>query len=103
MLVLALGVANPLTRLGAALFDLTVARDRFVRPGLATRVVGRPLYYTGQCSSRSPRALRRGVALPRGDAACAAPNSSCAAASYTARSASEKQQNTRRSRPRCRA
>jgi uncharacterized membrane protein YhhN len=51
MLVLALGVASPLARAGAALFylsDLTVARDRFVRPGLANRVVGLPLYYAGQ-------------------------------------------------------
>jgi uncharacterized membrane protein YhhN len=51
MLVLALGVTNPLVRLGAALFyvsDLSVARDRFVRPGLENRVVGLPLYYAGQ-------------------------------------------------------
>jgi len=61
MLVLALGVANPLVRLGAALFyvsDLTVARDRFVRPGLANRLVGLPLYYAGQVllalSTRAP-------------------------------------------------
>jgi uncharacterized membrane protein YhhN len=51
MLFLALGVANPLVRAGAALFyvsDLTVARDRFVRPGFENRVVGLPLYYAGQ-------------------------------------------------------
>lgn len=51
MLVLAMGVHHPWTRLGAALFyvsDLTVARDRFVRPGLVNRIIGLPLYYAGQ-------------------------------------------------------
>lgn len=51
MLLLALGVASPLVRWGALLFylsDLAVARDRFVRPGFANRVVGLPLYYAGQ-------------------------------------------------------
>lgn len=61
MLLLALGVGSPLARLGAALFylsDLTVARDRFVRPGLANRLAGLPLYYAGQVllalSTRQP-------------------------------------------------
>jgi hypothetical protein len=38
-------------RLGALLFaasDLAVARDQFVRPGLANRMVGLPLYYAAQ-------------------------------------------------------
>jgi uncharacterized membrane protein YhhN len=51
MLLLALGVADPLVRWGAALFylsDLTVARDRFVRQAFANRLVGLPLYYSGQ-------------------------------------------------------
>jgi uncharacterized membrane protein YhhN len=51
MLWLALGVARPEVRAGAILFylsDLLVARDRFVRPGIANRVVGLPLYYAGQ-------------------------------------------------------
>lgn len=51
MLWLALGVDRPEIRAGAALFyasDLLVARDRFVRPGLANRIVGLPLYYAGQ-------------------------------------------------------
>jgi uncharacterized membrane protein YhhN len=51
MLWLALGVGRPLVRAGALLFylsDLLVARDRFVRPGFANRVVGLPLYYAGQ-------------------------------------------------------
>ena len=51
MLWLALGVDRPEIRAGAALFyasDLLVARDRFVRPGLANRVVGLPLYYAAQ-------------------------------------------------------
>jgi uncharacterized membrane protein YhhN len=51
MLLVALGVASPLVRWGALLFylsDLTVARDRFVRPGLANRIVGLPLYYAAQ-------------------------------------------------------
>lgn len=51
MLWLALGVARTEVRLGAALFylsDLFVARDRFVRPAAANRVVGLPLYYAGQ-------------------------------------------------------
>ena len=30
------------------LSDLTVARDRFVQPGFANRLVGLPLYYAGQ-------------------------------------------------------
>jgi len=51
MLWLGLGVDRLEVRLGALLFylsDLLVARDRFVRPGLANRVVGLPLYYAGQ-------------------------------------------------------
>jgi uncharacterized membrane protein YhhN len=51
MLWLALGVARPEIRAGAALFyasDLLVARDRFVRPGFANRLVGLPLYYAAQ-------------------------------------------------------
>jgi uncharacterized membrane protein YhhN len=51
MLWLALGVARPEVRAGALLFyasDLLVARDRFVKPGIANRLVGLPLYYTGQ-------------------------------------------------------
>lgn len=51
MLLLALGVASPLARLGALLFylsDLTVARDRFVKRQYANRLVGLPLYYAGQ-------------------------------------------------------
>jgi len=51
MLLLALGVGQPLVRVGAALFyvsDLTVARDRFVAPGVANRVIGLPLYYAAQ-------------------------------------------------------
>ena len=51
MLLLALGVQSSLVRWGALLFylsDLTVARDRFVAPGLGNRVVGLPLYYCGQ-------------------------------------------------------
>ncbi len=51
MLLLALGVASPLVRIGAALFylsDLTVARDRFVKRQFANRLVGLPLYYAGQ-------------------------------------------------------
>lgn len=51
MLWLAQGVDRPEVRLGAILFaasDLCVARDRFVRPGLANRAVGLPLYYAAQ-------------------------------------------------------
>lgn len=51
MLVLGLGSANPLVPWGAVLFylsDVTVARDRFVRPGLANRVTGLPMYYAAQ-------------------------------------------------------
>jgi uncharacterized membrane protein YhhN len=51
MLWLALGVDRSLIRGGALLFyasDLTVARDRFVAPGLANRLVGLPLYYGAQ-------------------------------------------------------
>jgi uncharacterized membrane protein YhhN len=51
MLWLALGVPSALVRLGAALFyasDLTVARDRFVRPAFANRLIGLPLYYGAQ-------------------------------------------------------
>jgi len=51
MVWLALGMAAPAVRLGAVLFflsDLLVARDRFVKPGLANRLVGLPLYYAGQ-------------------------------------------------------
>jgi uncharacterized membrane protein YhhN len=48
---LALGTDRPLIRWGAMLFylsDLTVARDRFVRPAFANRLVGLPLYYAAQ-------------------------------------------------------
>ncbi len=51
MLWLALGVERPEVRAGALLFyvsDLLVARDRFVHPGIANRVIGLPLYYAGQ-------------------------------------------------------
>lgn len=51
MLLLGLGTANPLVPWGALLFylsDLSVARDRFVRPGLANRIVGLPMYYAAQ-------------------------------------------------------
>ncbi len=51
MLVLATGLEHPFARTGAALFyvsDLTVARDRFVRPGIGNRIVGLPLYYAAQ-------------------------------------------------------
>jgi uncharacterized membrane protein YhhN len=51
MLWLALGVDRAEILLGAALFyasDLLVARDRFVRPGFANRLVGLPLYYAAQ-------------------------------------------------------
>jgi uncharacterized membrane protein YhhN len=51
MLWLAQGVDRPEVRLGAVLFaasDLFVARDRFVRPGLANRALGLPLYYAAQ-------------------------------------------------------
>ena len=51
MLLFGLGVESPLVPIGAVLFylsDLTVARDRFVHPGLANRVVGLPMYYAAQ-------------------------------------------------------
>jgi uncharacterized membrane protein YhhN len=51
MLVLGVGSGNPLVPWGALLFylsDLTVARDRFVRPGLVNRVIGLPMYYAAQ-------------------------------------------------------
>ena len=51
MLWLSQGVDRVEVRLGAVLFaasDLAVARDQFVRPGLANRVVGLPLYYAAQ-------------------------------------------------------
>ncbi len=51
MLLLGVGTARPLVLWGALLFylsDLTVARDRFVQPGLANRLVGLPMYYAGQ-------------------------------------------------------
>jgi uncharacterized membrane protein YhhN len=51
MLWLAQGVDRPEVRLGAILFtasDLCVARDRFIRPGLANRAAGLPLYYAAQ-------------------------------------------------------
>ncbi len=51
MLLFGLGSAHPLVPWGAALFylsDLSVARDRFVRPGLANRVIGLPMYYAAQ-------------------------------------------------------
>lgn len=51
MVWLALGVDRPELRAGAFLFwlsDLTVARDRFVRPGFVNRAVGLPLYYAAQ-------------------------------------------------------
>ena len=43
--------AHPLVLAGAIAFylsDLTVARDRFVTRGFENRIVGLPLYYTGQ-------------------------------------------------------
>ena len=51
MLLLALGVPDRRVQLGATLFylsDLAVARDRFLAPGPANRLVGLPLYYAGQ-------------------------------------------------------
>ena len=51
MLWLAQGVDRALVAPGAALFyasDLFVARDRFVRPSFANRLLGLPLYYAGQ-------------------------------------------------------
>ena len=43
--------ADARLRLGAVLFylsDIMVARDRFVAPGFANRLVGLPLYFGGQ-------------------------------------------------------
>lgn len=61
MLLLGLGTGRPLAVAGALLFylsDLTVARDRFDRPGLVNRLVGLPMYYAAQVllalSARSP-------------------------------------------------
>lgn len=51
MVWLALGVAQPGVRAGAILFwlsDLAVARNKFVRPDFANRLVGLPLYYAAQ-------------------------------------------------------
>jgi uncharacterized membrane protein YhhN len=51
MVWLALGVDQPAIRAGALLFwvsDLAVARDRFVRPSFANRLVGLPLYFAAQ-------------------------------------------------------
>ena len=55
MIVLAAGAAakvrNPTIFLGAAMFyvsDLSVARDKFVAPGLVNRLWGLPLYYAAQ-------------------------------------------------------
>lgn len=51
MVWLALGVDGLLVRWGAVLFylsDLAVARDRFVRPAFANRLLGLPLYYGAQ-------------------------------------------------------
>jgi uncharacterized membrane protein YhhN len=53
MLVAAAGAApaDPAIFAGAALFyasDLTVARDRFVRPGFANGALGLPLYFAAQ-------------------------------------------------------
>jgi uncharacterized membrane protein YhhN len=51
MVWLALGVDRNAVRAGAVLFwlsDLTVARDRFVRPGFVNPLVGLPLYYAAQ-------------------------------------------------------
>ncbi len=51
MVWLGLGAGRPELQLGALLFwvsDLAVARDRFVRPGFANRLVGLPLYYAAQ-------------------------------------------------------
>jgi uncharacterized membrane protein YhhN len=51
MLLFAVGTRSPLVVWGAILFaasDLTVARDRFIRPGMANRLVGLPLYYGAQ-------------------------------------------------------
>ena len=51
MVWLALGVDRSAILAGAVLFwlsDLTVARDRFVRPGFVNPLVGLPLYYAAQ-------------------------------------------------------
>jgi uncharacterized membrane protein YhhN len=51
MVWLAIGVPDPLVRLGALLFfvsDLFVARGRFVRPGKLNQLLGWPLYFGGQ-------------------------------------------------------
>lgn len=51
MLFSALGVNNPVIRLGAILFvlsDVFVARQRFVAAGHLNPLVGLPLYYAGQ-------------------------------------------------------
>lgn len=51
MLLFGLGSARRLVPWGALLFylsDLSVARDRFVSPGLANRILGLPMYYAAQ-------------------------------------------------------
>jgi uncharacterized membrane protein YhhN len=51
MLACAIGTAHPLAIGGAAAFylsDLSVARDRFVKPGFVNRMWGLPLYYAAQ-------------------------------------------------------
>ena len=51
MLACAIGTAVPMVLAGAAAFylsDLSVARDRFVRPGFVNRLWGLPLYYAAQ-------------------------------------------------------
>jgi uncharacterized membrane protein YhhN len=51
MVIGALIVRRPITTAGALLFfasDLSVARDRFVRPGFANRAWGLPAYYAAQ-------------------------------------------------------
>lgn len=51
MLLLGLGTPCPRVRIAAALFyasDVLVARDRFVAPGAANRLLGLPLYYAAQ-------------------------------------------------------
>jgi uncharacterized membrane protein YhhN len=51
MLWLALGMGHAGVRAGALLFwlsDLAVARNRFVRPAFANRLVGLPIYYAAQ-------------------------------------------------------
>jgi uncharacterized membrane protein YhhN len=69
MTALACGVtgagATPLVFLGAIAFtvsDISVARDRFVRPGFTNRVWGLPLYYFAQVLLALSPALLAGAA-----------------------------------------